>query len=99
MLLTRLRRWSEASVLEDLDVFIAVEVALEEVWVREPCLARSWSPGLGSPTLVVPVFIMAARHGLNLHFDRKDKKLPFHKISQKFILKKVVLLICPSIHC
>lgn len=68
--LTRLRRWSEASVLEDLEVFIAEEMVLEEVWVREPCLVRSWRPGLGSPTLVAPVFIMAARHGQNLWFDR-----------------------------
>lgn len=68
--LTRLRRWSEASVLEDLEVFIAEEMVLEEVWVREPCLARSWTPGLGSPALVAPVFIMAARHGQNLWFDR-----------------------------
>lgn len=49
-------------MLEDLEVFMAVvEVAVEEDGVKELCLARSWSPGLGSPTLVAPVFIMAAR--------------------------------------
>lgn len=49
-------------MLEDLEVFMAVvEVVVEEDGAKEPCLARSWSPGLGSPTLVAPVFIMAAR--------------------------------------
>lgn len=57
-------------MLEDLDVFMAEEMVLEEVWLREPCLARSWRPGLGSPTLVVPVFNMAARHGQNPGFEK-----------------------------
>lgn len=48
-------------MLEDLEVFMAVEVVVEEEGTKEACLARSWSPGLGSPTLVAPVFIMAAR--------------------------------------
>ena len=48
-------------MLEDLEVFMAVEVvAEEEEGAKEACLARSWSPGLGSPTLVGPALIMAA---------------------------------------
>lgn len=47
-------------MLEDLEVLMAVEV-VEEEGFKEVCLARSWSPGLGSPTLAAPVFIMAAR--------------------------------------
>lgn len=45
-------------MLEDLEVLMAVEVV--EEGCKEVCLARSWSPGLGSPNLVAPVFIMAA---------------------------------------
>lgn len=45
-------------MLEDLEVFMAVEVVAEEEGAEEGCLA--WSPGLGSPTLVAPAFIMAA---------------------------------------
>lgn len=59
LLLTLLRRRSEASVLEDLEVLMPVGGAAEEEEEREGCLARSWSPGLGSPTLVVPPFNMA----------------------------------------
>lgn len=47
-------------MLEDLEVFMAVEVVVEEEGAKDACLARSWSPGLGRPTLVAPVFIMAA---------------------------------------
>ena len=47
-------------MLEDLEVFMAVEVVEEEDGTKEACLARSWSPGLGSPTLVAPAFNMAA---------------------------------------
>lgn len=47
-------------MLEDLEVFMAVEEVAEDEGVTEACLARSWSPGLGRPTLVAPVFIMAA---------------------------------------
>ena len=47
-------------MLEDLEVFMAVEEEAEEEGVKEACLARSCSPGLGRPTLVVPVFIMVA---------------------------------------
>lgn len=57
---TLLRRWSEDSMLEDLEVFMAVEVVEEEDEVKLG-LDRSWNPGLGSPTLVAPVFIMASR--------------------------------------
>lgn len=46
-------------MLEDLEVFMAVEVVLEEDGATETCFVRSWSPGLGSPTLVAPDFIMA----------------------------------------
>lgn len=45
-------------MLDDLDVFMAVEEAVEEEVAKETCF---WSPGLGSPTLVAPDFIMAAR--------------------------------------
>lgn len=45
-------------MLEDLEVFMAVEVVVvEEDWANEACF---WSPGLGRPTLVAPVFIMVA---------------------------------------
>lgn len=47
-------------MLEDLEVFMDVEalvVVVEDA--REACLPRSWSPDLGSPILVAPVFIMA----------------------------------------
>lgn len=46
-------------MLEDLEVFMAVEVVEEEGGTEEACLPLSWSPGLGSPTLVVPAFSMA----------------------------------------
>ncbi len=48
-------------MLEDLEFLMAVEVVVEEEGAVEACLARSWSPGLGSPTLVAPAFIMVAR--------------------------------------
>ncbi len=48
-------------MLEDLELFMAVEVVVEEEGAKEVCLTRSWSPDLGSPTLVAPAFIMAAR--------------------------------------
>lgn len=53
--LTRLRRRSEAMVLDDRDVFI-IELLLELlVWPMEDgSLPRSGVPVLGSPTLVVP---------------------------------------------
>ena len=56
--LTRLRRRSEASVLEDLEVLRELEGMVEEEGM-DACLARSWGPGLGSPTLVAPPFNMA----------------------------------------
>ena len=55
--LTLPRRWSGGNMLEDLEVFMAVEVDEEEA--KEVCRARSWSPGLGSPTLVAPALSMA----------------------------------------
>lgn len=48
-------------MLEDLEDFkteVVVEVEVEEE-AKEVCF---WSPGLGSPTLVAPGFIMAANH-------------------------------------
>lgn len=45
-------------MLEDLEFLKAAEVEVEEV--KEACLTRSWSPGLGSPPLVAPDFSMAA---------------------------------------
>ena len=53
---TLLRRRSEASVLDDLEVFMAMEV---EEGAKVAGFARSWCPGLGRPTLVVPAFNMA----------------------------------------
>ena len=47
-------------MLDDLEVFMAVEVVVEEDEAKEFCLVRSWSPDLGSPTLVAPDLIMAA---------------------------------------
>lgn len=55
--LTRLRRRSEAMVLDDRDVFIIVEPPLLEVlaWPMEDgSRPRSGAPVLGSATFVVP---------------------------------------------
>lgn len=60
--LTLLKRWSAAGRLDDLDVFAAVEAVEEGNWAEDACLDRSWSPGLGCPTLVAPVLIMAANY-------------------------------------
>lgn len=49
---TLLRRWSEASRPEDLEDFMAVEVE-EEATEVSFCI-----PGLGSPPLVAPAFII-----------------------------------------
>jgi len=68
--LALLRRRSEARVLEDLEVLMVLEeeeavvvvvvvVVAEEAVGMDACLARSWGPGLGSPTLVAPPFSMA----------------------------------------
>lgn len=42
-------------MLDDLDAFMTVEVVEVEEETKEVCF---WSPGLGSPTLVVPAFSM-----------------------------------------
>ena len=45
-------------MLEDLEVLRELEGIVEEEGM-DACLARSWVPGLGSPTLVAPPFNMA----------------------------------------
>ena len=67
---TLLRRRSEASVLDDLEVFMAVEV---EDGAKVAGFARSWCPGLGRPTLVVPAFNMAAH--LNLQTNAAGREV------------------------
>lgn len=47
-------------MVEDLEVFMNVVVVEEDDGVKLG-LDRSWNPGLGSPALVAPVFIMALR--------------------------------------
>lgn len=68
-------------MLEDLEVFMAEEV-VEAEDVEGACLTRSWSPGLGSPTLVAPAFIMARCQRTKPEKKSRQKRKLFNMVKQ-----------------
>ncbi|TNN82724.1 hypothetical protein EYF80_006965 [Liparis tanakae] len=67
-------------MLEDLEVFMAVELVVEEDGAKEACLVRSWSPDLGSPIFVAPDFIMAVRQLTRPEREVQRRKLFNNKL-------------------
>lgn len=89
-------------MLEDLEVFMAVEVVDEEEGTKEACLARSWSPCLGSPILVAPAFSMAACQltAPERSPERGDKEETVkYQTFELLSSRKITALICLCILC